>query len=114
MPTANPTKMKRGVVRSALSTTYPRTIGTTTAAARAIPRPANSAPEGPVLVGRAMPGLMLPGTGFSQQAAQVRMLEPPGRLLEPVGGGGRHDDEECHQHHREDALVAEDHQPDRP
>jgi hypothetical protein len=46
-------------VWSALSSTKPKNIGTTTAAAKAIPRPASSEPDGPVLVGRATPELIL-------------------------------------------------------
>src|SRR6267378_2285762 len=92
----------------------PATIGTTTAAASAMPRPASSEPDGPALDGGAMPELILPGARFGQQAPEERRGDADAGFLQAVGGDGGGKHERCQHDHREDPAMAEEHQSDRP
>src|SRR6267378_599419 len=83
-------------------------IGTTTTAASAIPRPASSAPDGPVLEGRATAVLIL-----TEQGADVGNSDAPAGLLKQVRRNRRREGDRRRQDHRQDPAVAKEREPDR-
>src|ERR1700719_868104 len=89
-------------------------MATTPAAASATPRPASSAPDGPLLEGRATAALILPFVWFGEKPAEVWNADPPAALLQEVGGDCRGEGRGRDQHDGQDPAVPEYRESQRP